>query len=99
MIVGVRLTWLTCNSIVFLSVSFSPNICGTVRIRVHGRIMLTISRRKQGDSVVITSALNYDKLCVIMNPKHVPESKIVLDSCGWFWILGCVLYSGTCFGS
>lgn len=63
-------------------------------------IMLTISRRKQGDSVVITSALNYDKLvCVIMNPKHVPESKIVLDSCVWFWILGCVLHSGTCFGS
>ena len=63
-------------------------------------IMLTISRRKQGDSVVITSALNYDKLvCVIMNPKHVPESKIVLDSCVWFWFLGCVLDSGTCFGS
>ena len=106
-IVGVRLTWLTCNSIAFLLVSFSATICG----KYAWLIMLTISRRKQGDSVVITGALNYDKLCVIMNPKHVPESKIVLDSCVWFWflgsvfkfwvvfwILGFVLDSGSVFG-
>ena len=88
-IVGVRLTWLNCNSIAFLFVSFAANICG----KYAWVIMLTISCRKQGDSVVITGTLNYDKLCVIMNAKHVPEYKIVLDSCVWFWFLGSVFES------
>ena len=59
-IVGVRLTWLTSNRIVFLFVSFSSNIRG----KYAWLIMLTISRRKQGDSVVIRSGLINDKLCV-----------------------------------